>query len=96
MGVLIGLGLLPLLILANYVIIAFCKLFPKHILAMSGVMIGLDTIITLCYTFTAKVLVDNIKFMIGGIGLSIFLALVHKVIVMLITFKKMFKHEIGN
>jgi len=33
----IGLGLLPLLIFANYVVINLCKLFPKHILALSGI-----------------------------------------------------------
>ena len=43
-GFLIGLGLLPLLVLVNYVVLALCKFFPKHILSMIPVMIGLDTI----------------------------------------------------
>jgi len=92
----IGLGLLPLLIFANYVVINLCKLFPKHILALSGIMIGLDSLLTLGYTFTIKVFVNSINLMVLGIGLSIFIALTHKVIVMTKTFKIMFKNEIGN
>ena len=38
-------------------------------------MIGLDTIMTLGYTFTAKTFITDIKLMVGGIGLSIFAAL---------------------
>ena len=94
--IIIGFGLLPLLIFANYVVINLCKLFPKYILGMSGVMIGLDSLLTLGYTFTAKVFVDSINLMIFGVGMSIFIALAHKVIVMMKTFKAMFKDEIGN
>lgn len=94
--IIIGLGLLPLLIFANYVIINLCKLFPKYILGMSGVMIGLDSLLTLGYTFTIKPFVGDIQLMILGVGLSIFMALGHKVIVMMKTFKIMFKNEIGN
>ncbi len=95
-SLIIGFGLLPLLIFANYVVINLCKIFPKYILGMSGVMIGLDSLLTLGYTFTAKVFIESINLMILGIGLSIFIALGHKVIVMMSTFKKMFKNEIGN
>jgi len=93
---LIGLGLFPILILVNYVILALCKFFPKHILAMSGVMIGLDTIMTLGYTFTAKIFITEIKLMVGGIGLSIFTALAHKVLTFIKELGVLNKHEIGN
>ena len=92
----IGLGLFPILILVNYVILALCKFFPKHILAMSGVMIGLDTIMTLGYTFTAKIFITEIKLMVGGIGLSIFAALAHKVLTFIKELGVLNKHEIGN
>lgn len=92
----IGVGLLPLLILVNYVVLALCKFFPKHILSMASVMIGLDTIVTLGYTFTAKIFVDDIKMMVGGIGLSIFAALGHKVLTFIKELGELNKHEIGN
>ena len=95
-SLIIGFGLLPLLIFANYVVINLGKLFPKHILALSGIMIGLDSLLTLGYTFTIKVFANSINLMVLGIGLSIFIALTHKVIVMTKTFKIMFKNEIGN
>ena len=96
MDTLIGISLLPLLIFANFIIINLCKTFPKHILSISGVMIALDTIVTLLYSFTVKEFTTSKKFFLLGIGLSIFIQLTHKVYVMLATFKKMFKHEIGN
>ena len=80
---LVGVGLLPILILVNYVVLALCKFFPKHILSMSGVMIGLDTIMA-------------IKLMVAGIGLSIFAALVHKVLTFIKELGELNKHEIGN
>lgn len=93
---LVGLGLLPLLILVNYVVLALCKFFPKHILSMIPVMIGLDTIITLGYALSIKVLIIDIKPLIGGIGLSIVLALLHKVLTFVKELGKLNKHEIGN
>jgi len=95
-NIIIGMGLLPLLIFANYIIINLCKIFPKYILAISGVMIGLDAIITLGYTFTLKQFVTDIKPMVLCIGLSILIAMVQKVLTMLRTFKVMFANEIGN
>ena len=93
---LVGMGLLPILILVNYVILALCKFFPKHILSMASVMIGLDTIMTLGYTFTAKLFISEIKLMVGGIGLSIFLALAHKVLTFIKELGELNNHEIGN
>jgi len=93
---LIGIGLLPILILVNYVVLALCKFFPKHILSISGVMMGLDTIMTLGYTFTAKAFITDIKLMVGGIGLSIFSALAHKVFTFIKELGELNKHEIGN
>ena len=40
-GFLLGLGLTALLILANFIVVELCKLFPKNILSMVPVMIGL-------------------------------------------------------
>tara|TARA_R100001443_G_scaffold113725_1_gene128855 strand:- start:1810 stop:2103 length:294 start_codon:yes stop_codon:yes gene_type:complete len=93
---LIGLGLLPILILVNYVVLTLCKFFPKYILALSGVMIGLDTIMTLGYTFTANIFVTEIKLMVGGVGLAIFAALAHKVLTFIKELGALNKHEIGN
>ena len=93
---LVGIGLLPILILVNYVVLALCKFFPKYILSISGVMIGLDTIMTLGYTFTAKAFISDIKLMVGGIGLSIFAALAHKVFTFIKELGELNKHEIGN
>ena len=96
MDTLIGISLLPLLILANFIIINLCKTFPKHILSISGVMVALDAIVTLCYTLTIQIFVTNEKLFLLGVALAIFIQLAHKVYAMLIAFKKMFKHEIGN
>tara|TARA_R110002020_G_scaffold173251_1_gene364031 strand:+ start:14 stop:307 length:294 start_codon:yes stop_codon:yes gene_type:complete len=93
---LLGLGLTALLILANFIVVELCKLFPKNILGMVPVMIGLDSIMTIGYTFIVKTFTDNIQLFIGGIGLSIVIALTHKVFYMLRTFKIMFKDEIGK
>ena len=93
---LVGIGLLPILILVNYVVLALCKFFPKYILSISGVMIGLDTIMTLGYTFSAKAFITDIKLMVGGIGLSIFAALTHKVFTFIKELGELNKHEIGN
>ena len=84
---LLGLGLTALLILANFIVVELCKLFPKNILGMVPVMIGLDSIMTIGYTFIVKTFTDNIQLFIGGIGLSIVIALTHKVFYMLRTFK---------
>ena len=51
---LLAFGLIPLLILVNYIVIALCKLFPDKILAITPVMIGLDLIVTLGYAISAK------------------------------------------
>tara|TARA_B100001093_G_scaffold514289_1_gene587990 strand:+ start:1313 stop:1606 length:294 start_codon:yes stop_codon:yes gene_type:complete len=91
-----GMGLLIGLIIANIIVINLCKMFPKHILGIVPVMIGIDTVVTLGYTFTVKSLTDNINYMVLGIGLSITLALLHKTLVMLKVFKALFKDEIGN
>jgi len=93
---LVGVGLLPLLILVNYVVLALCKFFPKHILSMASVMIGLDSIVTLGYTFTANSFITDMKLMVGGIGLSIFAALGHKVLTFIKELGELNKHEIGN
>ena len=93
---LLGLGLTTLLILANFIVVELCKLFPKNILGLVPVMIGLDSVMTIGYTFIVKTFTDNIQSFIGGIGLSIVIALTHKVFYMLRTFKVMFKDEIGK
>tara|TARA_B100001057_G_scaffold364964_1_gene368029 strand:- start:374 stop:667 length:294 start_codon:yes stop_codon:yes gene_type:complete len=92
----IGMGLLIGLLIANIIVINLCKMFPKHILGIVPVMIGLDTVVTLGYTFTVKIFVDNLNYMVMGVGLSITLALLHKTMIMLKLFKSLFKHEIGN
>ncbi len=92
----IGMGLLVGLLIANIIVINLCKIFPKHILGIIPVMIGLDAVVTLGYTFTVKIFVDNLNYMVAGVGLSIMLALLHKTLVMLKTFKVLFAHEIGN
>tara|TARA_R100001591_G_scaffold65286_1_gene74899 strand:+ start:429 stop:722 length:294 start_codon:yes stop_codon:yes gene_type:complete len=92
----IGVGLLPILILVNYIVLALCKFFPKHILSMASVMIGLDTVATLGYTFTADIFVTDMKTMVGGIGLAIFAALGHKVLTFIKELGELNKHEIGN
>ena len=43
-----------------------------------------------------KSFISDIKLFLGGIGLSIVIALTHKVFYMLRTFKVMFKEEIGK
>ena len=93
----LGLGNLVVLIFTNYVILHLCKTFPKHILSMSGVMIALDAIVLLGYTLTIYPMVVEYStpFMLA-VGLSIFIALVHKTVVFQKTFKEMFKNEIGN
>jgi len=93
----LGLGNLVVLIFTNYVILHLCKIFPKHILSMSGVMIALDAIVLLGYTLTIYPMVVEYStpFMLA-VGLSIFIALVHKTVVFQKTFKEMFKNEIGN
>ena len=93
---LLGIGTLALLVFSNYVILNLCKLFPKHILSISGVMIGLDAFIILGYTYTTRVFTDDVTLFVGGVGLSIFMALVHKTVIFQKTFKEMFKDEIGN
>ena len=93
----LGLVNLVALIFANYVVLHLCKTFPKYILSMSGVMIALDAIVLLGYTLTIYPMVVEYKtpFMLA-VGVSIFIALVHKTIVFQKTFKEMFKDEIGN
>jgi len=93
---LLGLGLTALLILANYIVVELCKLFPNNILGIVPVMIGLDSVMTIGYTAILKSFTSDIKLFIAGIGLSIVIALTHKVFYMLRTFKEMFKNEIGN
>ena len=87
---LLGLGLIPLLILVNYIVIALCKLFPEKILAITPVMIGLDLIVTLGYAISAKMFAAEVKLLLGGIGISIVVALAHKVLTMISVFRKMF------
>ena len=87
---LLGLGLIPLLILVNYIVIALCKLFPKNILSITPVMIGLDLIVTLGYAISAKMFVTEVKPLLGGIGVAIVVALAHKVLTMISVFRKMF------
>ncbi|MDA7492447.1 hypothetical protein N8445_00610 [bacterium] len=93
---LLGLGLVVLLILANFIIVELCKLFPKSILSMVPVMIGLDSVMTIGYAAIGKSFISDIKLFLGGIGLSIVIALAHKVLYMLRTFRVMFKDEIGT
>jgi len=93
---LLGLGLLVLLLLVNFVVVELCKFFPKDMLAIVPVMIGLDSVVTIGYAMIAKSFVDDIKLLIGGVGLSIVIALAHKVLYMLKTFKGLFKDEIGK
>ena len=93
----IGVGLTPLLIMCNLVIIRLCLFFPKSILGLSGVMIALDTIATIGYTFTVgSTFGTDMKLVVGGVGLAIFIALFHKVSTMLNVLGKAFSHEIGN
>lgn len=93
---LLGLGLTGLLVLANFIVVELCKTFPKDILAMVPVMIGLDSVMTIGYAAIGKSFVSDIKLFIGGIGLSIVFALTHKVFYMLRTFRVMFKDQIGK
>ena len=93
---LLGLGLLELLVLVNFVVVELCKFFPKDILSIVPVMIGLDSVVTIGYAMIAKSFANDIKLLIGGVGLSIVFALGHKVLYMLKTFKRMFKDEIGK
>lgn len=93
----IGVGLTPLLIMCNLVIIRLCLFFPKSILGLSGVMIALDAIATIGYTFTVgSTFGTDMKLVVGGVGLAIFIALFHKVSTMLNVLGKAFSHEIGN
>ena len=94
----IGISIIPLLIMCNVIVLNLCVTFPKYILGISGVMVALDAIVTIGYTFTMKVLfeVQDMRMLVGGIGLAIFIALFHKVTVMQRTFNKMFSNEIGN
>ena len=92
----IGMGLLIGLLIANIIVINLCKIFPKHILGIIPVMIGLDAVVTLGYSLTVKTFASNLDYMVLGVGLSITLALLHKTLVMLKVFKALFKHEIGN
>jgi len=87
----IGVGLTPILILCNLVIVRLCLFFPKSILGLSGVMIALDAIATFGSTFGT-----DMKLVVGGVGLAIFIALFHKVSTMLNVLGKAFSHEIGN
>lgn len=93
---LLGVGLTVLLLLANYIVVELCKFFPKDILSIVPVMIGIDSVMTIGYAIIVKSFVDNTKLLIAGIGLSIVIALAHKVFYMLRTFKIMFKDEIGK
>lgn len=63
---------------------------------MVPVMIGLDTFMTIGYAAIGKTFITDIRLFLGGIGLSITVALAHKVFYMLRTFKVMFKDEIGK
>lgn len=94
----IGICIIPLLIMCNVIILNLCVTFPKYILGISGVMVALDAVVTIGYTFSVSALFDvtNMKLMVGGVGLAIFIALFHKVTVMQRTFNKMFSNEIGN
>ena len=93
----IGVGLTPILILCNLVIVRLCLFFPKSILGLSGVMIALDAIATIGYTFTfGSTFGTDMKLVVGGVGLAIFIALFHKVSTMLNVLGKAFSHEIGN
>lgn len=92
----LGFCVIPLLILCNVIVINLCTTFPKYILGLSGVMIVLDTICVLGYTFTVNAFAENMRLMVGGVGLAIFIALLHKTITMQKTFKIMFSDEIGN
>lgn len=94
----IGISIMPLLIMCNVIILNLCVTFPKYILGISGVMVALDAVVTIGYTFTMKGLfeVEDMRMLVGGIGLAIFIALFHKVTVMQKTFNRMFSNEIGN
>jgi len=93
---LLGVGLTVLLLLANYIVVELCKFFPKDILSIVPVMIGIDSVMTIGYAVIVKSFADNVKLLIAGVGLSIVFALTHKVFYMLRTFKVMFKDEIGK
>ena len=84
------------MILANYIVVELCKFFPKDILSIVPVMIGIDSVMTIGYAVIVKSFADNVKLLIAGVGLSIVFALTHKVFYMLRTFKVMFKDEIGK
>ena len=95
-NLLLGASVLPLLIMCNLIIIQLCLTFPKHILGLSGVMIGLDAICTIGYTFTVDAFCSNMELMVGGVGIAIFTALFHKVKTMTRVLGNAFSHEIGN
>lgn len=92
----LGLCIIPLLIMANVIVLNLCVTFPKYILGISGVMITIDAICVLGFTFIMSYFVTNLDITVGAIGLSIFIALLHKTITFQKTFKVMFADEIGN
>ena len=92
----LGLCIIPLLIMANIIVLNLCTTFPKYILGISGVMITIDAVCVLGFTFIIKSFVTDLDVTVGAIGLSIFIALLHKTITFQKTFKTMFADEIGN
>lgn len=84
---LLGLGLLPMLVIATVFITQLCNVFKEIILGLAGAMIVLDSIIVLGYTFTLDFMTSNVNIYILGIGFSIMTSLCFKIFYM----KKEFK-----
>jgi len=78
----LGVMLLPVLIIATIFITQLCNLFKDMILGMAGLMIVLDTVIVLGFTFTVVEFTNNVNVFILGIGLSILCSLIFKIIYM--------------
>ncbi len=76
----LGFGLIPVLILANVIVLGLVNTFKEAVLGVAGVMMGLDTIACLGWGFMFRPYVTDSRIFICGIGVAIFCALAHKVL----------------
>lgn len=78
----LGLLLLPILIIATVFITQLCNLFKDMILGIAGLMIVLDSVIVIGFTFTVVEFSSNVNVFILAIGLSILCSLIFKIVYM--------------
>jgi hypothetical protein len=76
---LLGFGSIIILIQITGLVALICKKFPDVIMGIGGVMFALDLVALLIWGFTLKPFTTNVKLFVGGMGLAIFTALIHKV-----------------